>query len=133
MQAGCQPCEAEGEEGGTVRMARSPQRVSDRGRMEHELTHTPFRSWCPFCVQPGGRHQGHYAKSQEDDDIVPKLFTLRASRRGQARGQRPEASQRRKYKCVVIAYVVFDLSACGWISFVVCVVFDFLGFKLCRG
>ena len=55
--------------------------------------------------------------------------------RPEARGQRPEASQRRKYKCVVIAYVFFGLSACGWISVVVCVcgIFGFLGFKLCCG
>ena len=69
------------------------------------------------------------------------MFTLRASRRGQARGQRPEArgqrpeaSQRRKNKRVVNRVWVFwfvslrlDFCRC------VCGFFGFLGFKLCRG
>ena len=42
--------EDEGEEGRRTRMT-APMKVSDKEREEHELTHTPFRVWCPYCVR----------------------------------------------------------------------------------
>ena len=40
----------EGEEGRAGIPLTAPPKVSKQEREEHELTHTPFRAWCPFCV-----------------------------------------------------------------------------------
>ena len=37
----------------------APMKWSDKEREEHELTHTPFRAWCPFCVRARGRNTSH--------------------------------------------------------------------------
>ena len=54
--------EMEGEEGRRVRGIVAPTRVSARERAEHELTHTPYRAWCPYCVMGRGKNTGHYKK-----------------------------------------------------------------------
>ena len=33
---------------------------------EHNLTHLPFRSWCPQCVKGRGRAADHVAQARED-------------------------------------------------------------------
>ena len=33
----------------------TPQQPTVQERLEHELTHLPYRSWCPVCVQAKGR------------------------------------------------------------------------------
>ena len=68
--------EAEGEEGRRVRGMAAPMRVSARERAEHELTHTPYRAWCPYCVQGRGKNTGHYRNAGDDDDKdagVPRM------------------------------------------------------------
>ena len=42
--------EIEEEEGRRGRAMPSPPVVSRKEREEHELTHLPFRSWCPQCI-----------------------------------------------------------------------------------
>ena len=39
------------EEGRRPATLQAPLRVSKQEREEHELTHMPYRSWCPICVQ----------------------------------------------------------------------------------
>ena len=41
----------EGEEGRKPVSMRSPENVSQAERDEHNLTHTPYRNWCPHCVR----------------------------------------------------------------------------------
>lgn len=33
---------------------------------EHELTHCPYRSWCPICVESQGKEDPHYRATIED-------------------------------------------------------------------
>ena len=37
----------------------APRQPTEQERMEHELTHLPYRSWCPLCVQGKGRADNH--------------------------------------------------------------------------
>ena len=37
----------------------APQQPTAQERLEHELTHLPYRSWCPVCVQAKGRSDYH--------------------------------------------------------------------------
>ena len=37
----------------------SPQQPTEQERLEHELTHLPYRNWCPVCVQSKGRQNNH--------------------------------------------------------------------------
>ena len=46
----------EGEEGRRPATLPSPIRVTRAEREEHELTHTPFRPWCPHCVRGRGKN-----------------------------------------------------------------------------
>ena len=54
----------EGEEGREAKSARSPVKVSSEEREKHELTHTPFRAWCKFCVQGRGTNEAHRKKQE---------------------------------------------------------------------
>ena len=37
----------------------APQQPTAQERLEHELAHLPYRSWCPVCVQAKGRSDNH--------------------------------------------------------------------------
>ena len=51
--------EEECEEGRRAKGMTTPMKVSDKEREEHELTHTPCRAWCPYCVRARGRNTSH--------------------------------------------------------------------------
>ena len=71
----CRPCEeeddrGEGEEGRTpVRMA-TPCRPSKQEREEHDLTHTPFRAWCKYCVMGRARMNQHRRKLERGEETT---------------------------------------------------------------
>ena len=49
-------------------------KVSDKEREEHELTHTPFRAWCPCCVT--GRNTSHLKNqgvNKDKSNEVPRI------------------------------------------------------------
>ena len=60
--------EEEGEIGSRAKGLVAPQRVSRREREEHNLTHTPFRSWCDHCVRGRGMKLAHRAKTTEEKE-----------------------------------------------------------------
>ena len=51
--------EEEGEEGREVVAAPAPRIMSRLEREQHELTHIPYRTWCPHCVRMRGRNTAH--------------------------------------------------------------------------
>ena len=64
----------EGEEARTPTGLPAPVCVSKAEREEHELTHTPYRSWCPHCVRCRGRNAQHRKKEEEDKKgQVPRI------------------------------------------------------------
>ncbi len=67
--------EGEGEEGRAPVQAKTPQRVSQREMEEHRLTHTPFRSWCRWCVMARARNAQHRSKAADGDEgcKVPRI------------------------------------------------------------
>ena len=67
--------EEEGEEGREPRAGASPKTPSRLEREQHELTHTPYRSWCDHCVRARGRNRPHQAKKPEEKDeaTVPRI------------------------------------------------------------
>ena len=56
----------EGEEGRVPRKIQAPVYVSKVEREEHELTHTPYRSWCDHCVRCRGRNTQHRKAGKEE-------------------------------------------------------------------
>ena len=44
---------------------RAPHRVSREEREQHELTHIPYRAWCPFCVRARGRNTPHRSRTED--------------------------------------------------------------------
>ena len=51
--------EKTGEQGKRARGMAASTEVSDEERVQHELTHTPFRAWCPCCMRARGRNTSH--------------------------------------------------------------------------
>ena len=51
--------EEEGEEGREAVAAPAPRAPSRLERDQHDLTHTPYRAWCPHCVRMRGRNTAH--------------------------------------------------------------------------
>ena len=75
----CKPCgghefEAE-EEAVTHRAVADPGQPSKAERMNHELTHLPFRSWCKHCVRGRGKSKPHFKNADEEDE-EDKLPTI---------------------------------------------------------
>ena len=49
----------------------APARISDKERDDHELTHTPYRSWCSVCVRARGQRMPHRRKRDGDGSLGP--------------------------------------------------------------
>ena len=71
----CGECEVEEEEEGRQPvMKKAPPRVSKAEREAHERTHTPFRTWCKYCMRGRGQNQHHRTnKEEEETGKVPRV------------------------------------------------------------
>lgn len=58
----CAPCET----GGITELRRHPGNPAQEEVGEQKLTHCPFRSWCPICVEAQGRHDPQYKGTREE-------------------------------------------------------------------
>lgn len=67
--------EAEGEEARRPAMRRAPREPTRQEIDEHNLTHLPFRSWCPCCVAAKAKHWPHRRSGAEDgaEEAVPSI------------------------------------------------------------
>ena len=63
----------EGEEARIPKTLPTPVYVSKTERDEHELTHTPYRSWCEYCVRCRGRNAQHRSKGEDKKGQVPRI------------------------------------------------------------
>jgi len=64
----------EGEEGRKAVGAKIPQKVSNEERQAHELTHTPYRAWCRYCVRGRGKNRAHKKSAIDKSEIeVPRV------------------------------------------------------------
>ena len=74
-----------------ARGLRQPQQPTPQQIAEHNLTHLPYRNWCPICVQGKGRQDNYkkqqsrqpviqvdfaYIKSQQDSKTIPVLTAV---------------------------------------------------------
>ena len=74
-----------------ARGLRQPQQPTPQQIAEHNLTHLPYRNWCPICVQGKGRQDNYkkqqsrqpisqvdfaYIKSQQDLKTIPALTAV---------------------------------------------------------
>ena len=66
---------AAAEEGVKHKVTRDPGEPSESERSMHELTHIPFRSWCPHCVRGRGKSNPHSSKpvSEGGTDKMPTI------------------------------------------------------------
>ena len=77
-----------------ARGLRQPHQPTPQQIAEHNLTHLPYRNWCPICVQGKGRQDIYkkqqsrqpviqvdfaYIKSQQDPTTIPVLTTVDAT------------------------------------------------------
>ena len=46
-----------------ARATSMPKQPTEHEIMEHNLTHVPYRSWCPICIQGRGRSDAHPQRS----------------------------------------------------------------------
>ena len=65
--------EEEGEEGREARRLPIPNGPSKEEREKHNLTHTPYRSWCPHCVRARGRNTPHRKGEKESESLIPRI------------------------------------------------------------
>ena len=48
------------------RLLTAPNPPSKQERLEHEISHLPYRTWCPHCVR--GKAKCHYHKMRENEE-----------------------------------------------------------------
>ena len=49
-----------------IRTIKSPGQPSKKEIEEHNITHNPYRSWCPHCVRGRGRSSPHSQTAPDD-------------------------------------------------------------------
>ena len=59
----------------------APRQPTEQERMEHELTHLPYRSWCPLCVQGKGRADNHPKQHSKTPVISSRHHLLQVHQR----------------------------------------------------
>ena len=52
----------------------STRQPSERERRLHEITHLPFRQWCPFCV--AGKSRSDYKHPVEVEEVLQREFPV---------------------------------------------------------
>ncbi len=63
------PEQEEGEEDADVRVSLGPSMPSKSERERHEVTHIPFRSWCPVCVAGRGVKAAHKKRNKTEHEL----------------------------------------------------------------
>jgi len=58
-----------GEEDAGVRVKLAPTQPSKTEMEKHEVTHCPFRSWCPTCVAGRGQKSGHRQQKRDGGEL----------------------------------------------------------------
>ena len=49
------------------KMARNPGNPTREEVERHNMTHLPFRAWCPVCVEAKGKEDSHYKANEKGD------------------------------------------------------------------
>ena len=52
-----------------VRKMIDPKLPSQKDVEEHNLTHLPYRNWCPICVRSKGKEMGHKSATDKERTI----------------------------------------------------------------
>lgn len=51
----------------------APYTPSRQERVEHDLTHCPYRSWCEHCVHGKGVSHGHFQRQPDEESSIPLI------------------------------------------------------------
>ena len=66
------PAEQQDAETGVVlKPKRSPNLPTEEERRAHEVSHVPYRSWCPACVAGRGRSDRHAVATEAEEHTKP--------------------------------------------------------------
>jgi hypothetical protein len=125
-----------GEEEARVPVAlRDPGQPTAQEIIEHNLTHVPYRSWCPDCVRGRGSHLSHKKQGIDKDDAIPTISFDYAFLGGDEDFEKDETKlmpvlvakdSRSKY---VFSSVVPKKGGHPWVVSLVVWWFDYLGYK----
>ena len=74
-------------EGREVASRTSPKAPSAEERRMHNITHIPFRSWCPHCVAARGKNFPHLRSSEVKEDEFPCVHLDYCFMRDEAGGE----------------------------------------------
>ena len=104
------PVEAAGEdaEGRRPMRRRAPEEPTRQEVEEHELTHVPFRSWCPACVAGKAKHWPHKRQesSPSEEEAVPSIHMDYWFMRDDADGSLTVITYKEKLSGAYCAHVV---------------------------
>ena len=48
-----------------IKVVRDPGSPTPEEREKHDMTHSPYRSWCPICVEAKGKEDPHLREHGE--------------------------------------------------------------------
>ena len=64
----CEICEP-----APIRIARDPGDPTPEERETHNVTHNPYRPWCPICVEARGKEEAHRKQKAQGDPLKPTV------------------------------------------------------------
>ena len=65
--------EAEESEARKLCVLRDPGALAEAEVEQHNVTHLPFRAWCPACVEGKARERPHRKQEDEDEKRLPEV------------------------------------------------------------
>ena len=65
--------EKESEEAKPPEVLRDPGAPTPREIEEHNVTHMPFRSWCPHCVAGKAPERPHKKQERQSEKQIPEI------------------------------------------------------------
>ena len=65
--------EKESEEAKSPEVLRDPGAPTPKEVEQHNVTHLPFRSWCPHCVSGKAQDRQHKKRENQDEKQIPEI------------------------------------------------------------
>ena len=108
--------EQEAEEGRVPKAKRAPNEPTNEEIRIHEITHTPYRSWCKCCVIGRGKADSHFKAESEEKAIAGVHLDYWFMRDVQGGDSMPVLVAKDDETKAFAAHVVFQKGNVEWVA-----------------
>ena len=108
--------EEDSEESRVPRAKRAPNEPTNEEIRVHEITHTPYRNWCPCCVAGRGKSDPHFKTSSEEKAVAGVHVDYWFLRDNPGEESTPVLVAKDDTSKAVAAHIVFQKGNLDWVA-----------------